>query len=127
MTVVFGLGSYTSTRGAGWTRGAPTRTFYLIVLRWDAQHGGVDGGADAQSPLYRSNSGISSGDASTSKPTIYRFSSRCLFTAHSVTTSFVELGGFQTYSTGTGSRRESYSTKVPSLSMHLDGREECWG
>ena len=77
--------------------GRADEDFYLIVLRWDAQHGGVDGGADAQSPLYRSNSGISSGDASTSKPTIYRFSSRCLFTAHSVTTSFVELGGFQTY------------------------------
>ena len=73
--------------------GRADEDFYLIVLRWDAQHGGVD----AQSPLYRSNSGISSGDASTSKPTIYRFSSRCLFTAHSVTTSFVELGGFQTY------------------------------
>ena len=86
--------------------GRADEDFYLIVLRWDAQHGGVDGGADAQSPLYRSNSGISSGDASTSKPTIYRFSSRCLFT---------------------GSRRESYSTVVPSLSMHLDGREECWG
>ena len=99
--------------------GRADEDFYLIVLRWDAQHGGVDGGADAQSPLYRSNSGISSGDASTSKPTIYRFSSRCLFTAHSVTTSFVELGGFQTY---------RYSpTVVPSLSMHLDGREECWG
>ena len=101
--------------------GRADEDFYLIVLRWDAQHGGVDGGADAQSPLYRSNSGISSGDASTSKPTIYRFSSRCLFTAHCVTTSFVELGGFQTY------RYSPTVPVVPSLSMHLDGREECWG